>query len=44
MVAPEFEALWDSLNIDKEKLGGMVKAAGARYDELFKTQKTAPKE
>ncbi|MGE4296053.1 MAG: double-cubane-cluster-containing anaerobic reductase [Campylobacterales bacterium] len=42
MVAPEFEALWDSLNIDKEKLGGMVKAAGARYDELFKTQKNRP--
>ena len=42
MVAPEYEALWDRLDIDKEKLGGMVKAAGARYDEVFKTQSNRP--
>jgi benzoyl-CoA reductase/2-hydroxyglutaryl-CoA dehydratase subunit BcrC/BadD/HgdB len=42
MVAPEYEALWDRLDIDKEKLSGMVKAAGERYDEVFKTQPNRP--
>lgn len=43
MTQEQINTLWDSLDIDKEKLSGMVKGAVARHEEVFKSQKNRPK-